>query len=108
MKRVPYVASAIPWGYRVNSLYLDTPQFGLYRQSTEGIRNRYKLRVRFYDAAEDSPAFLEVKRRVANTIYKQRAAVAKPAAESLICDGRLGMADLLSTEEKSVRALADF
>ena len=34
-------------GYRVCSLYLDSPSLGLYDQSCNGIKNRYKLRIRF-------------------------------------------------------------
>ena len=56
----------------------------LYRQSTTGIKNRYKLRIRFYDEAADSPAFLEIKKRTTETVHKLRAVVAKPAAERLL------------------------
>jgi hypothetical protein len=104
----PYMDAAEPRGYQVHSLYLDAPQLALYRQTTEGLKNRYKLRIRFYDESTDSPAFLEIKRRVSNTLYKQRATVSKRAAEDLHCGGVLGTRDLLSATEKSVRALADF
>ncbi|HEX2474153.1 MAG TPA: VTC domain-containing protein, partial [Lacipirellulaceae bacterium] len=57
-------------GYRVCSLYLDTPSYALYRQSCDGIKNRYKLRVRFYDTNEDGPAFLEIKQRTTETVHK--------------------------------------
>jgi hypothetical protein len=78
----------------------------LYRLSTEGIKNRYKLRIRFYN--NDGPAFLEIKRRIAETIFKQRAAVTRRAAEDLLLGGGIGTADLVSRNEKSVIALAEF
>ena len=80
----------------------------LYRQTTEGIKNRFKLRVRFYDEDPRSPAFLEIKRRNANTIFKQRAVVAKPAAERLLAGGVVGAADLITSGRTSVRNLAEF
>jgi VTC domain len=97
-----------PLGYRVYSLYLDTPEFSLYRHSAEGEKNRFKLRIRFYSTAEDSPAFLEIKKRTGESIHKQRAVVAKPAAEGLLNGRRLSAVDLLSNGESSVRALAEF
>src|SRR5262245_19194837 len=44
-------------GYRVCSLYLDTPHLGLYRQSRQGIKNRYKLRIRFTTTPRRVPHF---------------------------------------------------
>lgn len=95
-------------GYPLYSLYFDTPQFALYRHSMEGLKNRYKLRIRFYDEAPDSPAFLEIKKRTTETIHKLRAAVTKPAAERLLGGARLSSADLLSSGDAAVRALTEF
>jgi len=61
-----------PRGYRVTSLYLDTPAFDLYRQSCLGIKNRYKLRIRFYDTSEESPVYLEIKQRTTEAVHKMR------------------------------------
>ena len=97
-----------PTGYRLFSLYFDSPQLALYRHSMEGLKNRYKLRIRFYDQAADSPAFLEIKKRTTDTIHKLRAAVSKRAAEKLLGGARLSSADLLSSGDASVRALAEF
>src|SRR5688572_15131060 len=68
-----------PRGYRVTSLYLDTPSFDLYFQSCHGIKNRYKLRMRFYDTGEDSPVFLEIKQRTTEAVQKMRSAVTRRA-----------------------------
>jgi SPX domain protein involved in polyphosphate accumulation len=103
-----YMAGKGPTGYRIFSLYFDTPGFALYRQTIEGHKNRYKLRFRFYDEAPSSPAFLEIKRRTTETIHKLRAAVSKCAAEKLLGGVRLKEADLLSGSEATVRALDEF
>jgi VTC domain len=97
-----------PDGYRVCSLYLDTPHLGLYHQSRQGIKNRYKLRIRFYDEADDGPAYLEIKKRTTETVHKLRAVVPKPAAARLLRGGRLSHSDLLSNGDASHRALSEF
>jgi hypothetical protein len=103
-----HMAGAGPHGYCVRSLYLDSPQLALYRQSKEGIKNRYKLRIRYYDEDAGTPAFLEIKRRSTETVHKLRAAVAKPSIERLLRGERLRAADLLSNSDTSLRALSEF
>ncbi len=73
--------------YPVNSLYLDTPSLLLFGQTVEGIKNRFKLRIRFYDGKPDAPAFLEIKRRVTDVICKERAAISREGVERLL-DGK--------------------
>ena len=50
-----------PEGYHVHSLYLDSPAYELYHETTEGVKNRFKLRMRFYDDSPEAPVFLEIK-----------------------------------------------
>src|SRR5947207_5539964 len=90
-----YMAGKGPTGYRIYSLYFDTIGRALYRQTLEGHKNRYKLRIRFYDELASSPAFLEIKKRTTETIHKLRAAVSKRAAEKLLGGARLKFADLI-------------
>lgn len=71
-------------GYRVQSLYLDSSNLTCYSQTMHGIKNRFKLRIRFYDDRPESPVFLEVKRRVTNVIQKKRATVHRIAAEQIL------------------------
>lgn len=59
--------------YSVNSLYLDTSTWTLAHQTVDGIRNRYKARIRTYGWTEADPVFLEIKGRVGTSIVKQRA-----------------------------------
>lgn len=97
-----------PIGYAVHSLYLDTPQLSMYNDTMDGLKNRHKLRIRFYDHSPYSPAFLEIKKRTTVTIHKLRAAVTKHAAERLLLGERLTPADLISPKNASVLALAEF
>ena len=108
LDRDVYMAGKGPTGYRIYSLYFDTLDFALYRQTMEGHKNRYKLRIRFYDETAFSAAFLEIKRRTTETIHKLRAAVSKRAAERLLGGARLKLADLLSADATSVRAVNEF
>jgi SPX domain protein involved in polyphosphate accumulation len=103
-----YMRGAGPTGYRVSSLYLDSPQLLLYRQTRNGVKNRYKLRIRFYDDDPAMPAFLEIKKRTTETIHKLRAMIAKSAVERLLCGSRPTGADLLSNSDASYRALGEF
>ena len=61
--------------YPIHSLYLDSPQLSLYHATVNGDRNRFKLRLRFYNDDPASPVFLEIKRRVDDCILKERVAV---------------------------------
>ena len=59
--------------YAVNSLYFDTWDWQLAMQTVEGVRNRYKMRIRTYGFDESDPVFVEIKGRVGTSILKQRA-----------------------------------
>jgi hypothetical protein len=97
-----------PRGYQVFSLYIDTPLLSFYRQTVEGVRSRYKLRIRFYDAREEGLALFEIKTREADSIHKQRAAVPKSAVAKFLTCGYAPASDLMAPSEKSTRALAQF
>jgi hypothetical protein len=97
-----------PRGYEVFSLYFDTPLLTMYRQTVEGIRSRYKLRIRFYDALEQSLALFEIKSRQADSIHKQRAAVPKSAVAEFMAGKPLSAEWLIGRSDKSVQALAEF
>ena len=45
--------------YRVRSLYLDSRDSQCYNETLDGTKNRFKLRMRFYDDAPTSPVFLD-------------------------------------------------
>jgi len=74
-----HIVPALGNEYPVYSLYLDSHGLHLYHSSVAGHKDRFKLRVRFYDERPDTPAFLEVKARKGEVVVKQRAEVRKSA-----------------------------
>lgn len=75
-------------GYLVTSLYLDRPDWLLARQTWEGVRERMKLRIRFYGQTPEV-VFAEVKKRVGSTIEKLRATIDPAHAEAFSINGVL-------------------
>jgi hypothetical protein len=63
--------------YPIVSLYLDSSDMRLCRESLEGVKNRFKLRVRSYSDAPDALCSLEIKRRMNRIIAKSRSWVSK-------------------------------
>ena len=82
-----YTRPQLETGYSICSLYLDTSALTLYRQTVRGLKNRFKLRIRFYDDAPESPAFVEIKRRVVDVIRKERVAITRDGVERLLRGG---------------------
>ena len=57
----------------IASLYYDTPDFRLIRASLDKPGFKEKIRLRSYGpATEDSPVFLELKRKASGIVYKRR------------------------------------
>ena len=81
-------------GYPVSSIYLDSPSYELYSQTARGQRNRFKLRVRYYDENEKSPVFFEIKRRAGAVIQKRRSAVFRESAAKILKGATPNLADL--------------
>jgi len=61
--------------YPIVSLYLDSDDLQLCRESLRGHLKRFKLRIRSYNDDPDYPRFFEVKRRANVVIIKSRARV---------------------------------
>jgi hypothetical protein len=95
-------------GYPVHSLYLDTAELTLYSQTIQGLKNRFKLRIRFYDDEPDSPAFLEVKKRTTNVISKERCGISKEGASQLLQGNWPHESTLLDDRVKTQLALQSF
>ncbi len=106
----PYARKSPHACYPVQSLYLDTPTLVLYRQTRQGLKNRFKLRIRFYDADLAHPVFLEVKRREADMIRKERAAITREGARLLLRGGCPGRRHLFANGDyfEASSALASF
>lgn len=80
----PYADPEQGNSYPLSSLYLDTPDLTLYRQTVAGKKNRFKLRIRFYDDDDSSPALLELKRRVTQVVLKERAIVTRDGVRQFL------------------------
>lgn len=96
------------YAYAIHSLYLDSESLSFFWHTVNGNKNRFKLRLRYYDDAPDSPVFFEIKRREGDVIKKQRAGVRRDAVPSLLV-GQLPHADdLLKPDAKSLACLREF
>jgi hypothetical protein len=89
--------------YPVHSLYLDSPDLRLYHTTINGDKNRYKLRIRFYEDRPKAPVYFEIKRRTNNTIAKQRGGVKREALEHVL-SGQLPLPEQMASGEPEHRA----
>lgn len=103
-----YGATQKNLSYPIHSLYLDTDDLKYYWSTVNGTKNRYKLRLRFYENRPNAPVYFEIKRRMNNAILKQRGPVRREAVE-LILNGHLpGAEDILSEDPKHIVAVERF
>ena len=79
-----FAANREGYRYPICSLYLDTDDLLLYRQTVDGEKNRFKLRARTYSDQRDEPVFLEVKSKQNRIVRKRRARIGRVAARSLL------------------------
>ncbi len=79
----PYGITQPDLSYSVNSLYIDSDDLKTFQDTINGDRNRFKIRIRYYDYSE-SPVFFEIKRRHDKVIRKKRARVHRWAVEELL------------------------
>jgi hypothetical protein len=83
-------AGRTPEGYPVYTLYsvyLDSPKLDLLQATVDAHKNRFKLRVRYYDENPKNPVYFEIKRRVNGAILKERAKVRRECAHRLLTGG---------------------
>ncbi len=103
-----YGANQPNFSYPVHSLYLDSDDLKTHNWTINGTKNRFKLRLRYYDNRPNTPVFFEVKARVDNCILKQRCGVRREAVPLLLA-GQLPEPDhLLSREPRHLAALQRF
>ena len=71
----------------IASLYYDTPTYQLIRRSLEKPIFKEKIRLRSYGlAAENSPVFLELKRKANGIVYKRRIQTTVPLANAFFAE----------------------
>jgi hypothetical protein len=103
-----YGATQPNFSYPVHSLYLDSDLLTLYQTTINGDKNRYKLRLRFYDTRTEAPVYFEVKRRMNNTISKRRGGVRRDAVDWLIAGHLPEPGHLVSKDPRQLVALQHF
>lgn len=89
--------------YPVASLYLDSADLALCRESLDGHKNRFKLRVRSYDDIDDSYCFFEIKRRINTIIMKSRTRVKKIDVAHLLRNRYVHPSQNYMTDENTLR-----
>ena len=83
----PHAAASSDLSYDITSLYLDTSDLKLFRETEDGLLNRVKLRIRSYDEAAESPVFLEIKRRFDRMVLKSRSRIDKDTMAMILSGG---------------------
>lgn len=66
--------------YGVTSLYFDSPGLKFYHELEAGLKNRQKIRYRYYNS-DQKQLFLEIKKKVDMVIFKDRCLVTAPASQ---------------------------
>ena len=94
--------------YPVHSLYLDSEMLNLYWHTINGNKNRYKLRLRFYDSDPKSPVYFEIKRRMNDAILKERGAVRRQAVDWILAGHLPDASHLMSATGRDLVALQLF
>ncbi|MBU0993893.1 MAG: polyphosphate polymerase domain-containing protein [Proteobacteria bacterium] len=64
--------------YKVNNLYLDSPEYLFLKMRLNGSKNRFNMRVRAYGDHAELPYFLEIKQKTGNIVKKYRTEVSDP------------------------------
>ena len=104
----PFGVDQPGFSYPVHSVYLDSDDLYLYHTTVNSDRNRFKLRLRFYDDNPESPIWFEIKRRVDRVIAKQRGGVRREAV-GLILAGQLpGWEHLADENPRTLAAIQEF
>jgi SPX domain protein involved in polyphosphate accumulation len=103
-----YARPELQGAYWIHSLYLDNHQLSLANATLNGLKNRFKLRVRFYDETPTHPVFFEIKSRVNDVILKERAAVHRACVPRLLKSGWPERSDLVKYDAKNFTSLQRF
>ncbi len=94
--------------YPVHSVYLDSDDIKTHYATINGTKNRFKLRLRYYDEKPATPVFFEVKARVDSCILKYRCGVKREAVPLLLSGEFAGPEHLFSKEPKHLAAIQRF
>lgn len=101
-------ATQLSLSYPVHSLYLDSDDLRIYWSTINGDKNRYKLRLRFYENRPNAPVYFEIKRRMNNAIMKQRGAVRREAVAQVLAGILPNPAQMTSADPRHLVAIQRF
>jgi len=94
--------------YPVHSLYLDSPVLTTYHHTINGNKNRFKLRIRFYENRPSAPVYLEIKRRMNDAILKQRGAIRREAVDRVLAGQMPEPSELASSDPRHLAGIQRF
>ena len=94
--------------YPNHTIYLDSDELRLYWDVINSNKNRYKLRVRYYDDNPEAPVFFEIKRRVNDAILKQRCPIRREAVPLLLAGQLPAPEHLFSSKPQHLGAVQQF
>lgn len=103
-----YGAKRADLSYTIHNLYLDSEDLAIYWGTINGNKNRYKLRLRFYEDNPGAPIYFEIKRRMNEAIIKQRGGVKRHAVGAVLAGQLPGPADLVSGDARQLGAIQRF
>lgn len=103
-----YGAGQPNFSYSIHNLYLDSDDLKIYWGTINGDKNRYKLRLRFYEDNLDAPIFFEIKRRMNDAILKQRGGVKRSAVEAILNGHHPAPGELVSHDPRQLVAVQRF
>lgn len=103
-----YSAGRPNLSYSIHNLYLDSENLHTHHATVNGDKNRFKLRLRYYDDRPGSPVFFEIKQRENDCILKKRCAVRREAAGALVAGQMPEPGHLISREPRHLAALQRF
>src|SRR3954469_940356 len=84
--------------YPVHSLYIDSNDLYTYWATINGDKNRFKLRLRYYNDKPESPVFFEIKKRCNSIIMKERGGVRRTSVAPILAGQFPTPDDLLSKD----------
>lgn len=103
-----YSARRPDHSYEIHNIYLDSDDLHTHRATVNGDKNRFKLRLRYYNSSPPAPVFFEIKQRVDNCILKRRCPVCRDAVP-LVLAGQFPEPERLpSAEPRHLAALERF
>lgn len=94
--------------YMIHNLYLDSDDLKIYWGTINGDKNRYKLRLRFYEDNPHTPIFFEIKRRMNEAIIKQRGGVKRHAVDAVLNGQFPAASELVSGDARQLVAVQRF